>query len=59
MLTEVQQTQFVVVVNGVHVCVPQPTYTLAEAVILSLPLEQRQFASILPVTTGGQQILFG
>jgi hypothetical protein len=59
MLTEVAPVRFVVKVNGQVVCSPQPTRALAEAVILSLAPDQRQFAEVVPVTDGNKELLLG
>lgn len=59
MITEVAPVRFVVKVNGVAVCGPQPTRQLAEAVIFSLPAEQRPLAEIVPITTDNKQLLLG
>lgn len=59
MLTEIESTQYVVKVNGIPVSSPQPTLRLAEAILLALPAQQQVLAEIIPVTSGGQQILLG
>lgn len=59
MLTEVAPMRFVVKVNGVTICGPQPTRPLAEAYILTLPAEQRALAEVVPVTTDNKELLLG
>ncbi len=59
LLTEQDPIKFAVYVNGVKVGVPQPTKTLAEAVILQLPPDQQSLAEIRPVTTSGAELLLG
>jgi hypothetical protein len=59
MLTEVAPTRYIVKVNGVAVCTPQPTYQLAEAQILSLPEASRQYAQVIPVTVDNKELLLG
>ncbi|RWZ87210.1 MAG: hypothetical protein EO766_11810 [Hydrotalea sp. AMD] len=59
LITENTPIKFAVIVNGVQVGTPQPTKTLAEAIILNLPPQQRQLAEIRPVTTGGAELLLG
>lgn len=59
MITENDQTKFVVKVRGVAVTLPMPSRNLAEAQLINLPMETRQFAEIVPVSPQGQEILFG
>lgn len=59
MLTEIDSTKFSVVVRGRVVSTNIATRNLAEAVILTLPAEQRAVAEIVPVTADGKQVLFG
>lgn len=59
MLTEVDSTKFSVVVQGRVVSANIATRNLAEAVILTLPADQRSLAEIVPVTSDGKQVLFG
>lgn len=57
MVTEVGPEKFVVKVNGVQVGSPQPTRSLAEALILSLSEEQRSAAVIVTVGDSGELLL--
>lgn len=59
MITEVSPTRYVVKINGRIVGLPQPTRPLAEAFILSLPVEQRTIAEIVPVSVDGKELLLG
>lgn len=59
MLTEIQQTQYNIVVNGRIVASNIPSRHLAEATLLTLPADQRALAEIQPITAGGKQVLFG
>lgn len=57
-IKETQQTKYVVKVRGVTMSAPQPSMQLAEAVINTLPPEQQSFATIVPVTGEGKEMLF-
>lgn len=59
MLTEINNTLYVVKVGGVPVCQPQSSARLAESILLSLPPEQRALAEVVPVTANGSQLLLG
>lgn len=59
MLTEVDSTKYSIVVQGRVVSTNLATRNLAEAVILTLPADQRAIAEIVPVTAEGKQVLFG
>lgn len=59
MLTEVQPTLYNIVVHGKVVLANIPSKALAESSVYSLSIEDRLAASIIPVTLGGQQVLFG
>lgn len=59
MLHEVEDTKYVVKVNGRVVSVPFASRTLAEQAIANLPKDQQMIAEIAPVTSGGQEILLG
>lgn len=59
MLTEINQTQYAIRVNGRVVASNLPSRQLAEATLLNLPPEQRALAEIVPMTAEGKQVLFG
>lgn len=59
MLTEVSPTLFNVVVNGEKRASNLPSYNIAESFLMTLTETERQVAVIVPVTSSGQQILFG
>lgn len=59
MLTEVNSTQYKVVVEGRVVANNVPSYQLAEATVFSLPADQRAVAQIVPITPEGKTVLFG
>lgn len=59
MLTEINQTQYAVKVGGQIVQSNLPSRQLAEAVILTLPQEQRAIAEVVPITSDGKTVLFG
>ena len=59
MLTEIDQTKYVVLVNNVLVGVPQPTRGLAELVVMGLPPSEQQKAVIVPINESGKQLLLG
>lgn len=54
-----EQPKYVIKVGGKVVSVQFPSKFLAEQHIGNLPKDQQAFAVIVPVTTGGQEILFG
>lgn len=58
-LTEQTPTQYVVIVNGHRISMPQSTRSMAEAILLQLPEQQRMVAEIQQITPTGQQVLFG
>lgn len=58
MVKETQQLRFVVKVNGITMTSPQPSRQLAEAAMAALTPEQRQMATIVPVTGEGKELLF-
>lgn len=59
LITEQNPVKFAVIVNGVQVGPAQPTKSLAEAIILNLPPDQRFLAEIKPVTASGAELLLG
>lgn len=59
MLTEIDQTLYAIRVNGQTLFTNLPSRQLAEAQLLILPQEQRALAEIVPITSGGKQVLFG
>ena len=59
MLTEIQQTQYKIVVRGATVATNIPSRQLAEATLLTLNESDRSLAEILPITSDGKQVLFG
>lgn len=59
MLTEVNTTQFNVVIQGRVVATNIPSRQLADAFIMQLPADQRALAEAVPVTTDGKTVLFG
>lgn len=59
MLTEQTPVKYMVVVGGVPVSGQLPTRHVAEATILSLPIDQQSLAEIKIVTTTGAELLLG
>lgn len=59
LLTEQTPVNYVVMVNGQRVCMPQQSRTLAEAILIQLPEQQRVLAEIKAVTPSGAEVLFG
>lgn len=59
MLSEVDETKFVVKVNGRVVSDTFASRMLAEQAVANLPKDQQPIAEIVPVTSGGQEILLG
>lgn len=53
------ETKYVVKVNGVQLCTPMSTQALAENFISQLSDDQKPLAEVVPVTTNGQEILLG
>lgn len=59
MLTEIGTTLWAVRVQGRIVVTNLPSQRLAENAVLSLPVEQRSLAEVIPVTPDGKTVLFG
>ncbi|MGZ8924615.1 MAG: hypothetical protein ACXW2E_01905 [Nitrososphaeraceae archaeon] len=59
MINEQTQPKYQVTINGIPYGTPQPSKTLAEALLVNLTTDQRQLAEITLVTAEGKQILFG
>ena len=59
MLTEVATSRYVVKVNGVVKSSPLPTYHIAEAMILTLPIDQQASAVIVILAESGGELLLG
>lgn len=59
LITEEEPTKFQVLINGVPFGSPQPSRFLAESLLTNLTPDQRALAEIRPVTSTGQQVLFG
>lgn len=59
LMGETEQPKYVIKVNGRTVSVPFPSKFLAEQHLGNLPKDQQAIAEIVPVTAGGQEILFG
>lgn len=59
MILEQEPTNFQVFINGIPYGSKQPTKHLAESLLNNLTPDQRALAEIRPVTTTGQQVLFG
>lgn len=59
MLTEQEPTKFQVYINGIPYGSAQPTKFLAENLLVNLTPDQRALAEVRPVTSTGQQVLFG
>lgn len=62
MLTEVpsaSQTKYIVTVKGHAVSPPCASRQIAESYLVRLSPDQQAVAEITPVTSGGQQLLFG
>ena len=59
LITEELPMKYLVVVNGTPISNPQASRSLAEAIVLQLPADQRMVAEIRSVTTDGRQLLLG
>jgi hypothetical protein len=59
MLTEVNATQFNVVVQGQVLAANIPSKQLADMFIMNLPADKRALAEAVPVTQDGKTVLFG
>lgn len=59
MLTEIAQTRYVVIVNGMPKCAPQPTKQLAELELLKLSESERLLAEVQVVDSQGRNLLLG
>ena len=56
---EVEETKFIIKVNGQVVSVPFTSRTLAEQNIGNLPVNQQMIAEVVAVNNSGQELLFG
>ena len=59
MLSEVEETKYVIKVRGQVVSVPFNTRSVAEQNIGNLPMDQQMIAEVVAVTSDGKEILFG
>lgn len=57
-IKETHQIKYVVKLRGMPVSSPQASQQLAEAVLANLSIEERSFATIVPVTSDGKEMLF-
>ena len=57
-ILESEALKYRVVLNG-QVLTEAPSRPIAEGFVAQLSNEQQQEAKVIPVTSGGQQVLFG
>lgn len=59
LISEVQETKYVIKVHGKIVSVPFISHQLAEAQVAQLSIDQQPFAEIVQITSDGKELLFG